>query len=101
MVLYWDLVKIAFGFAVVKNSCEGIKTIFSVGLWSCSLGVKYEGIIGVILTLFLFIWKLFIWLLSTLILNVFSVVFFLTQLRVRVKNRQKCGHFGSWTRYTP
>ena len=53
MVLYWDLVKIAFGFAVVKNSCEGIKTIFSVGLWSCSLGVKYEGIIGVILTLFL------------------------------------------------
>ena len=50
MVLYWDLVKIAFGFAVVKNSCEGIKTIFSVGLWSCSLGVKYEGIIGVILT---------------------------------------------------
>ena len=26
VVLYWDLVKILFGFAVVKNSCEGIKT---------------------------------------------------------------------------
>lgn len=46
------------------------------------------------MTLFLFIWKVFIWLLATLILNVFSVVLFLTQLRVRVKNRQKCGYFG-------
>lgn len=58
MVLYGALLKISSGFPVEKNSCEGIRTIFSVGLWKeSSLGHRLvsqmKGLCEHFLTLFL------------------------------------------------
>ena len=33
VILYWTLLKIFYGFTVVKNSCEGVRTLISIGLW--------------------------------------------------------------------
>ena len=33
VTLYWTLLKIFYGFTIVKNSCEGVRTLISIGLW--------------------------------------------------------------------
>lgn len=70
----------------MKNSCERIRTIFSVGLWkeyTCChrLMLKRKGLKGQCLTLFLLIKKVFIWLVSWLIMNIFSDALFLISWR--------------------
>ena len=66
-----------YGFTIVKNTCGGIK-LFLVGLWKeFSLGHRFvskvEDLWGWFLSLFLLIW-----LVSGLIVTIFSAVVFLT-----------------------
>ena len=68
-VLSSALLKILYDFRVVKNSCERIRTIFSIGLWkeyTCGykIDVREERFKGQCLTLFLLIKKILIWLAS-------------------------------------
>ena len=82
VVLNSALLNIVYDFRVVKNSCERIRTIFSIGLWkeyTCNhrFMLKRKGLRGQCLTLFLLIKKISVWLASRLIMNIFSVVLFL------------------------
>ena len=82
VVLNSALLKILYDFRVVKNSCERIRTIFSVSLWkeyTCGhrLMLKRKGLKDQCFTLFLLIKKVLIWLVSWLIMNIFSDALFL------------------------
>ena len=79
VVLNSALLKILYDFRAVKNSCERIRTIFSIGLWKeyTLIDVREERFKGQCLTLFLLIKKVLILLASWLIMNIFSIVLFL------------------------
>ena len=86
MLLYYNRLfkKIFNDFIVVKNSYEDVITLFWIGLWKeysqikLRLTLKMKSLREQLLILCLLIQNVLIWLVSSLIGNIFSAVLFLT-----------------------